>query len=365
MDKQQVTGSWPNLAWKTATPNELSADIERLKQLDEHARRTPALLSIIVVRSGIIIFEEYYHGWGPNHYHNVNSVTKSVTSALVGIALREGHLQSVDQPLLSFFPEYHARRPDPSKQEITLRHLLTMTSGYALAPGGIETFLEDTSSIERMLDRPLEYEPGTHYAYDDIGAHLVALVLTRCTGMPLHTFARRHLFDPLGIWQDEERHRDPWQNNQASAEAPHRYGTWSSQQTGLWSNDAQGHQIGGFGLQLTTREMARFGYLYLNQGIWNEQRILPAEYIEESWRGHSRTERGEKYGYFWFLPDYHGRRTSCAVGYGGQLIGIIPELDIVVASTCAFEQEAISNRFIIKDFVIPAMQIRPDIDPIL
>ncbi|GHO84786.1 serine hydrolase domain-containing protein [Dictyobacter formicarum] len=365
MDKQQATGSWPALAWKTAAPHILSADIERLKQLDEYAQQTPALLSIIIVRSGIIIFEEYYHGWGPHHYHNVNSVTKSVTSALVGIALQQGFLHSIDQPLLTFFPEYHASQPDPSKEEITLRHLLSMTSGFALAPGGIETFLEDTSSVEKMLDRPLEYEPGTHYNYDDIGAHLVALVLTRCTGMPLHEFARHYLFDPLGIWQDDEHERDPWKSGQAKVETPHPYGKWSAQQAGLWSNDVRGNQIGSFGLQLTTREMARLGYLYLNQGIWNEQRILSIDYIQESWRAHSMTRRGEKYGLCWFLPEYHGKQTNCAVGYGGQLIGVIPEIDIVVASTCAPAPEPVASRLILDDFVIPAIQIKPNIDPIL
>ncbi|GCE21102.1 serine hydrolase domain-containing protein [Dictyobacter kobayashii] len=364
MDKQQQRGSWPTLAWKTATPQSLSMDIQLLKQLDEYARQTASLLSIVIVRSGIIIFEEYYHGWGQHHYHNINSVTKSVTSALVGIALQEGFLHSLDKPLLSFFPEYHTSQPDPRRERITLRHMLSMASGYALAPGGIETFLEDTASVVGMLDRPLEHEPGTHYNYDDMGAHLVALVLARCTGMPLHEFARQYLFDPLGIWQNDERIRDPWKTGEASAEKPHHYGVWSDQQAGLWSNDLQGNQIGGFGLQLTTREMARLGYLYLNQGIWNEQRILPANYIKDSWQAHSITNRGEKYGFFWFLSEYHGKRVNCAIGYGGQLIGFIPELDIVVASTSSPESGPPSNRIILNNFVIPAMQVEPGFNDI-
>lgn len=155
MDRPQHRDYWPTQNWKVKTPQETDLHLEPLTQLDAYALETDILRSIFIVHSGYIVFENYYHGWTQNSYQNVNSVTKSVTSALVGTALREGYLRSLDQPLLNFFPEYTPQALDPREQAITLRHLLSMSSGYQVPPKDVETFLEDTASVEKMLDRPL------------------------------------------------------------------------------------------------------------------------------------------------------------------------------------------------------------------
>jgi CubicO group peptidase (beta-lactamase class C family) len=357
LDEMQQRGYWPTHDWRTALPQEWGLDPERLTLLHEHAQGIATLHSILIVRSGFIVFEEYYHGWSQNHLHNVNSVTKSVTSALVGIALREGLLHDLDQPVLSFFPEYTPQVLDSRKQAITLRHVLSMSSGLAPMPADeIWTFLERSASVQRLLHRPIHHDPGQVFTYDELGAHLVSLLLNRVTGMPIASFAQTRLFEPLGIWRDEQGTWYPWKSGTQIADAPHPFGLWKKDEDVLWSVDTHGYHIGGFGLQLTTREMAKFGYLYLRQGQWEDQYIIPAEYVQDSWRQHSVTEKGEAYGYFWFLPRWHGYTVCCAVGFGGQLIAVVPELDLVVAITCHPEPGIPPARVIVHDFVLPAMK---------
>ena len=356
MHNIQQRGYWPTYAWKTKTPQELGVSSERFTQLNEYAQSTETLHSILIVRSGFIIFENYYHGWSQDKYRNVNSITKSVTSSLIGIAFREDYLHDVDQTLLSFFPEYMPSDLDPRKRAITLRHLLSMSSGFQIPPQGVETFLEDTSSPERMLDRPLLHNPGEVYGYDDVSCHFLSLILNKVTQMPLATYAQTRLFAPLGIWHDEQGMLYPWKHGTYVADAPHPFALWNEQDDALWSVDIRGYHVGCMGLQLTTREMAKFGYLYLNRGWWDGQSIIPEDYVQASWTQHSVTPRGEGYGYLWFLPQWRGHATSCALGYGGQIIAVVPELDLVVAITSSPEPGPIQHRIIMNDFVLPSIQ---------
>lgn len=344
---------WPTQDWKSRQPQEDMLNIALLEKLHEHTKTIDTLRSILIVRAGYIIFEQYYHSWSQNHYQNVNSVTKSVSSALVGIALREGYLQSVEQKLLSFFPEYQA--DDARKQAITLQHVLSMSSGYKIVPGGLDTFLNDIASVEKMLARPLLHNPGEVYDYDDVSCQLLSHILTRVTGMPPADYAQSRLFEPLGIWSDEQGTRHPWITGNRIADAPHPYARWNNRSDVLWSVDEQGCYLANMGLQLTTREMATFGFLYLNRGQWGNQRILAEEYVQDSWRQHSITTRGESYGYLWFLPKWQGHIACNAVGYGGQLISVMPDLDSVVVITNQPEEGPRSEKILMNDFIIPAL----------
>ena len=297
--------------------------MQRCAQEDERIH------SLLLVRSGYIVFEEYYHGWSQNKYHNVNSVTKSVTSALVGVALREKLIDTLDRPLLSFFSEYDARNGEADG--VLLRHLLSLTSGLVSPPGDIDTFLEHTASLERILSRPAKHEPGQVFAYDDIDIHLVSLVLSRVTGMSTAAFALAYLFEPLGIWCDEQGEPYPWQHGKASEDTPHPWGLQDGQL--LWSVDRQGNTIGAFGLQLTAREMAKFGYLYLKRGIWDGRQIIPAEYVQASIRAYSSTSKGADYGYCWYILHKRRQNAYLALGFGGQLIVCLPDLDMLFVMT--------------------------------
>ena len=356
LDISQHRDYWPTQNWKVKTPQETDLHPEPLTQLDSYAHDTDILRSVLIVRSGYIVFENYYHGWTQSRYQNVNSVTKSVTSALVGIALHEGYLQSLDQTLLSFFPEYTPQALDPRKQAITLRHLLSMSSGYQVPPRDVETFLEDTTSDEKMLDRPLQHNPGEAFGYDDVSCHFLSRILHRVTHMPLAHYAQTRLFEPLGIWRDEQGTLSPWAAGTRSADTPHPFALWNAQEDALWSVDPQGYHPAGLGLQLTTREMATFGYLYLNHGWWNGQAIIPENYVRDSLSQHSVTTRGEPYGYLWYvIPQWYGYTAYLAIGFGGQLIAVFPDLDTVVVTTFRPEPGPSPSRTVMNDFLIPAI----------
>jgi CubicO group peptidase (beta-lactamase class C family) len=352
---------WPTSSWRTTTPQKFGLEAERFIDLHQYAQEEQRVHSLLLVYSGYIVFEEYYHGWSQNNYHNVNSVTKSVTSALVGIALRQGMLDDLHQPVLSFFPEYACQNQNKPKQAVTLRHLLYMSSGFVSSSGEIETFLEHSSSVEKILDRPVQYEPGQVFAYDDLDAHLISLILNRITGISTAVFAQTSLFAPLGIWYDEQGQPYPWKHGVALADRPHPWGLWNEQDDALWSIDRQGYHIGGFGLQLTTREMAKFGYLYLNQGRWDGQIVLPATYVQDSLSQHiitpkDDTTHGEGYGYLWYLPHWWLYRSFWAIGFGGQVIACFPDLDVVVAMTAQPDLEGPPpHRKIISGFVMPIL----------
>ncbi len=325
---------WPTRAWRIASPQALHMDPEALSQLHAYASRNERLHSILVVRSGRMVFEHYYRGWGPNHYHNLFSATKSITSALVGIALREGSLQSLDQRLLDFFPETASRTRDSRTQAITLRHLLTMSSGYDY-PNEIHKLLDDSETIAKMVARSMKSQPGQVFSYDDLDVHLLGRVLARVTDTSLANFALHKLFQPLGIWQDEQGTLFPWKSDTYRPDEWHPFYLPDTQHGYLWTVDRLGYYWGSSGLQFTPREMAKFGYLYLNQGRWDGKEIVPAWYVQESLRQHMRDEHGQGYGYLWWLSEMSGHGIPHAAGHGGQIIALAPDLDLVFVITSA------------------------------
>lgn len=323
---------WPTRAWRTADPQTFQMKIEDFQPLQRLAEEDDRVHSLLIARSGYIIFEEYYHGWSQNHYHNVNSVTKSVTSALTGIALREKLIETTHQSIFAFFPEYAELGEQENRKAIQLHHLLSLTSGFKLM-GDIDIFLEQTDSVERILSRPVVHPPGQVFSYDDIDIHLASLILARATGMPVVDFARRNLFQPLGIWRDEQGQVYPWKHGTALADAPHPLGLWNEQEDWLWSIDRQGNTIGSFGLQLTTREMAKLGLLYLRQGRWDGQQLIPVKYVQASLQIYNWTDWGAGYGYCWYRPQWQRPNTFWALGFGGQLLVCFPDLDMIFAMT--------------------------------
>lgn len=262
--------SWPGLTWRTASPAEVGLDPALPERLTAWMQAHPYIHGLALVRAGALVIEMYgkttdqRRAFDQHQYFNVNSVTKSVTSALVGIAIGEGRL-ALDDTLVALFPEEEATIATVGAQGVTVRHLLSMTSGYQLVSNDVDTFLHDARSLAAMLGRPLEHAPGTVWAYDDLGAHLLALALERRVGTHLALYAQERLFTPIGIWRDESGGEAPWRRGRQPDE-PHPYGLRDTRHDLLWSVDAAGHNIGGFGLQLTIPEMARFGYLFLCGG---------------------------------------------------------------------------------------------------
>jgi CubicO group peptidase (beta-lactamase class C family) len=311
-----------------------------LERADRFAREeAPQISAMLVARHGYVVFERYYGDYTAESSFSVNSVTKSVLSALVGIALRDGLVESVDQPIAAFFPDANAHG-------ISIRHLLTLSTGWPYRERG-----ERVWSVPHLLRQPLIRPPGEAFEYDEAAPHLLSAILTRLTGASAAAYARGGLFDSLGIWRDTS----------AWSEVPgtvHRIGAWPAD--GLpWKCDGEGISAGGFGLHLTAREMAKLGLLYASGGMWEDRQILPAKYVAEStqpWvRGGSPVWM--PYGYLWWIPTWHRGQGMLAAGFGGQAIYVNSALDVVMAITCASRRgPEPHNGGILNRYLLPAVR---------
>ncbi|MEM7132829.1 MAG: serine hydrolase [Chloroflexota bacterium] len=355
MNNLQTKIHWPATQWHTASPEEVDLNPTYLDQLDAFAESGEAIHSIAIVRNGKLCFERYYQGYHERRYHNINSCTKSVINTLVGIALHKGFLPDLQQPLLQYFPEYQPANLDPRKQKITLIHLMTMTSGYDTSTKSgedneIEEFLDRTASIELMLDRVMVDAPGKSYRYDDLSMHLLGLILQYVTDTSLAEIADTHLFEPLGIWRDEAGQPYPWTKDASLIDERHPFGIWDESSTALWVQDQNGTPSGAFGLQLTTHEMAKFGFLYLQGGCWDDQQLLPSGFAQDALRPHIELSHS---GYSnWVLAP--GGEGAFALGHGGQIIAVMPKRDMVVVITASpYTSYDIGKVF--EEFLMPAI----------
>ncbi len=273
------------------------------------AERMTFVRAVLVVRHGYIVHEGYYNGFTADDRDNVRSVTKSVTSTLVGIALANGDLESLDVTIGDFFPEYFEGGANADKRAITVRDLLTMRSGLKWGEANWEViplWESDLDQMRRILNLPLENTPREVWNYSTADTHLLGGILTRATGMSLLDYANAKLFEPLGITGAE------------------------------WDTDSQGYNVGGATLSLTPREMAKFGYLYLNNGVWDGEQIVPAAWVALS----TAVQDDETdYGYLWWRGErefFGGYPAFAALGYGGDMIFVYPALDLVVVTKTSY-----------------------------
>ena len=283
-----------------------------LAKIDRYVADTfPTLLSVLLVRHGSLVFEHYYQGCNAEDSVNVKSVTKSIISALVGIALREQYLTSLDQQVVEFFPQDFPVDGDLYKRAITLKHLLTLRSGLSWMERSEESLpalFASPNWVQHGLSLPLLHAPGEVFAYSTLDAHLLSAVLARATGMSTLAFANRSLFGPLGC------------------------------NATRWASDPQGYQVGGSELYLTPRAMAKVGYLYLRQGRWAGQQLIPHKYLEASTR--TQVVPGgvpDTYGYLWWVSTVGPYASFYALGYGGQTIYVIPDLDVILVTTARWD----------------------------
>lgn len=306
--------------WDVAEPGQAGIDTALTTGLVKAVRAGDfkEIDSIIIVRHGRLVLEEYFCDfYGRDYEHNLTSVTKSVVSALVGIAIEQGRISGLDEPLFSYFPNYVKNENwSEAKGRITLRHLLTMTSGLACnnavphSPGHPDRMFQSPDWIQFCLDLPMsDHGPGEQFAYCEGNAMLVGEVLRLATGLPVPDFAFKYLFTPLGI--------------------THCY----------WAYTPRGKALTGTSLHLRSRDMAKFGQLYLDGGRWQGRQIVPLEWVEQSTAKRMSTEMFSGYGYFWWRERFRrGTETVAAytaAGNGGQKITVIPELDMVVVITAA------------------------------
>ena len=298
--------------WKVSTPEEQDIDPLLLNELYENAAEMETIYGLLVVKNGNLIAEDYFNGSFINQKNLIQSVSKSYISALVGIALEEGCLTSLDQKLVDFFPEQANQITDPRKRQITLREMLQMRSGYPDEETH-QDFLDALywgEYLDLIVDFPLVSDPGDEFNYSNLTYSWLAIILSRACEENLKEYAQVRLFEPLGT------------------------------EVGKWLQDRDGHYIGSGGIHITARDAAKFGLLYLNGGEYEGTQIIPSAWVRDSLQNYSKKTRGNinsfrnlGYGYGWWKAKIGGHLCSFAWGHGGQLIVLLDDLDMVVVST--------------------------------
>ena len=311
---------WPTEAWRKSLPEEQGMNGDKLHEMIAYIKKNEiSIRSVIVIRHGYIVLDENIRGY--RSFDKVASVTKSITSALIGIAIDQGYIEGVDQTVLSLFPHREVANLDARKQKMTVEDLLTMRSGLDWPTGPCwwldgevcnyytdQLMFEDDDSLQFALDQPMAEEPGTTFNYIAGASHLLSAMISETTGLSALDFAKENLFEPIGIMG------------------------------AIWPTDGEGINLGYGDIVIDPRDMARFGYLYLNEGQWDGEQIVSAAWVRASQQPLTATNnRGIQpmYGYQWWVnPDLSFYN---AAGSGGNYIIVVPKQDLVVVFTSNIE----------------------------
>jgi CubicO group peptidase (beta-lactamase class C family) len=302
-----------------------------LAQAFDSAARLPRMRSLLVARHGELVREQYFHGATAEGRANIKSASKSILSALVGIAIAEGHLEGVDQPIAPLFASYAAANADPRIYRVTVGNLLSMQAGLEPTSfGNYGGWVTSSNWVRNALTRRFVDDPGGRMLYSTGSTHVLSAALTRATGMSTLAYARSRLFEPLGI------------------------------ELRGWATDPQGVYFGGNEMRLRPRELLAFAELYRNGGVHEDRQIVPSDWIATSWRPRTTSPfNGHGYGLGWWLRERRGYAVYFAWGYGGQYAFIVPELELTVVTTsdAVSAREGGHNRALhalLTDLIIPA-----------
>jgi CubicO group peptidase (beta-lactamase class C family) len=284
--------------------------------------------SVTVIRNGYVVADATIHPFSENAKHIIHSVTKSINSALIGIAIEQGYIESVQQPVLSFFPGRTAANLDVNKEAMTLENLLMMASGlecrdsYLYRWRGLNEMRQSDDWVQYMLDLPMAEAPGSRFEYCNGGSFLLAAIIQETTGMRASAFAEAQLFGPLGITDV------------------------------VWPSNGQGISIGWGEMRMRPHDMAKIGYLYLNEGQWDGEQIVPAAWVAASTRKQIDATLADGYGYQWWVAD---DGVYMAIGYAGQFIFVVPEQELVVVFTSNLsERDFYGPQNLLDRFIMPA-----------
>jgi CubicO group peptidase (beta-lactamase class C family) len=326
-----------NYPWQYSTPAAEGLSDSLVNAGFAAAQATGYINGIVIVRNSKIAAERYYRNTNANTVFDIKSSTKSFVSALIGNAIQRNYI-TLDTKLVDALPEYKSFVTDTRVNTITVRHLLTMTSG--IKNDDDLNLRENLNSdwVKLIITRGLDYEPGTTYRYSDAGVHLLSVILTEKTKQNTRLFANSTLFGYLNMNLDS------------------------------WLPDPQGIPFGGANMYMTLKAMATLGVLYMNKGIYNNRPVVPENWINSSltdYIGGRLQNRGKMikvgYGYLWWLGEIAGHKVFAIMGYAGQLVVCIPDLNMAVATSApsdVYDEQAIiqNNKLIelISDYFIPA-----------
>ncbi|MFX0195057.1 MAG: serine hydrolase domain-containing protein [Candidatus Hodarchaeota archaeon] len=331
---------WPTISWRTSTPETQGMDSTMLNQMLEYiGEQGYNIDSIMVIRNGYIVLEEYTNpSYNQITKHVCYSVTKSFTSALIGIAIQKGFINNIDQKVVDFFPDKTIANLDIRKQSMTIEHLLTMSTGLEWDESTFPYMdLEDNpvlqnsyiqliysnDSIQFVLDQPMINDPGVKWVYNSGASHLLSTIIEYITGYSTLNFAHEFLFGPLGISDVS------------------------------WTQHSQGLYYGAHGLYLRPQDMAKFGYLYLNNGSWDDKHVVSADWVIKSTQTYIWPRKEVGYGYQWWTLPLDG--IYFASGLYGQGIFVIPEYDLVVVFTAEIKKRMNPELSMLFEYIIPAV----------
>lgn len=298
------------------------------------------IASVILVRENKTVYEHYFHGYSQEDTIHIASVTKSVISALIGIAIDKGIIKNPDQKVLDFFPDYKIKRGEKRIQEVAIKDLLSMTAPYKYKYEPYTKVYSSDDWTKAVLHLLGGKGAIGEFKYTTVGIQALSGVIAAASGQSVLDFANDNLFEPLEIKKPK---------NITIENKEEHFSFLKGEYVEGWVVDPNGVNTAGWGLCLTTRDITKIGQLYLGKGMWNKQRILSDTWIEESTKVHSKWG-DRKYGYLWWIIE--DNKSYAAIGDGGNIIYVSPEKEMVVSITSKFMPRAKDRLQLIHNFIM-------------
>ncbi|HEX2946496.1 MAG TPA: serine hydrolase [Clostridia bacterium] len=327
--------SFPTRKWESSTLQKQGFDTSIINNMLAKVKKEGQINSLLIVRNGYKVLEYYKPGCSKKTAFNWYSCTKSITSAIVGIAIDKGYINSVDDKVAKYITEFKKADEDKLKQAMSVRHLLNMTSGidwpestewnHFFAP-----MINSENWIRFIVGRQMAEKPGDVFNYNSGASHLLSYIVQESTGESTFDFAKENLFGKIGMKSVE------------------------------WPTDPQGVNNGGAWLEMTAEDAARFAYLYLNKGKWAGKQLISSKWIEESTEYQSEGSKedngvGGNYGYQWWINSYHGHKTYFAWGAREQYIFVVPDLNLIAVFTSWYTDNSTRPPQYVKDYIVPSV----------
>ena len=319
--------NWPTQGWPVSNPEAQGMDPAMLEKMQAVIKEKGlSLESLLIIRNGAIVSERYYSSNNADSPHAMYSVTKSFTATLVGIALDQGKLKGVEQRVADLLPGRTFENSDARKQSMTLENLLSMTAGldFVESDATYRQMYTSANWVQMVMDLPMAAEPGKTFLYCSGCSHILSAVVQEATGESTLAFAKKNLFQPLGITNLD------------------------------WETDRQGIAIGGWGLNITPRDMAKLGYLYLHNGVWDGKQVVSSSWVKTATTRHTDTDGNLGYGYQWWIYPTHN--AYAALGRFGQTIFVAPDLNLIVVTTAQEESNHDPIFDLIDNYILPAVE---------